>query len=95
VSFRPLRLSLRVRLFILTAVALAPALTILGYNEFSLRRSREAEVHALAVRFGELAAKELEGIVGGIEGLLRAVARAPVTRSFETKRPARNSCCAC
>jgi two-component sensor histidine kinase len=72
------------RLFILTAVALAPALAILVYNEVTLRRSREAEVHELALHFGQLAAQELEGIVGGVEGLLRAVAHAPVIRSFET-----------
>jgi two-component sensor histidine kinase len=76
-------LSLQIRLFILTAVALTPALAILAYNEVSLRRSREAEVHQLAIRFGQLAAQELDGIVGGIEGLLRAVARAPVVRSLD------------
>ena len=73
------------RLFVLTAVALAPALAILLYNEVSLRRSREAEVHQLAMRFGQLAAQELEGIVGGVEGLLRAVARAPVVRSMDQR----------
>lgn len=78
-------LSLRMRLFVLTAVALAPALIILVYNEISLRRSREAEVHELALRFGQLAALEMESIVGGTEGLLRAVARAPVVRSFEAE----------
>jgi two-component sensor histidine kinase len=77
-----LRLSVRLRLFILAAVALAPALAILAYNELTLRRSRVAEVHQLAVRFGQLATQELEGIVGGTEGLLRAVARTPVVRSF-------------
>ena len=79
---RRLKLSLRLRLFILAAVALAPALAILAYNEVTLRRSREAEVHQLAVRFGQLAAQELEGIVGGTESLLRAVARSPVVRTF-------------
>jgi two-component sensor histidine kinase len=80
-----LKLSLRLRLFILAAVALAPALAILAYNEVSLRRSRVAEVHQLAIRFGQLATQELEGIVGGTEGLVRAVARAPVVRSFDPK----------
>ncbi len=36
----------------------------------------------LALRFGPLAALEMGGIVGGVEGLLRAVARAPVVCSF-------------
>jgi two-component sensor histidine kinase len=74
-----------VRLFILTAVALVPALGILTFNEISLRGSREAEVRALALRFGELAALELDGIMSGAEGLLRAVARAPVVRTFDAE----------
>ena len=79
------RLSLRLRIFILTAVALAPALAILGYNEVSLRRSREAEIHALALRFGQPASLEMQGNVSGAEGLLRAVARVPVVRSFDAE----------
>ncbi|WP_099515852.1 sensor histidine kinase [Microvirga ossetica] len=79
------RLSLRLRIFILTAVALAPALAILGYNEVSLRRSREAEIHALALRFGQSASLEMQGIVSGAEGLLRAIARVPVVRSFDAE----------
>ncbi len=70
------RLSLRVRLLVLTAVALVPALAILVYNEVALRRSREAEVHALALRFGPLASLELQGVIEGLEGLLLAIARA-------------------
>lgn len=80
-----MRLRLHARLFLLTAVALVPALGILLYNEVSLRRAREAEVRDLAVRFGQLAAKELEGIIGGVEGILRTVARAPVTRALDTE----------
>jgi two-component sensor histidine kinase len=79
------RLSLRLRIFILTAVALAPALAILGYNEVSLRRSREAEIHALALRFGQLASLEMQGIISGTEGLLRAIARVPSVRSLDVE----------
>jgi two-component sensor histidine kinase len=78
-------LSLRLRIFILTAVALAPALAILGYNEVSLRRSREAEIHVLALRFGQQASLEMQGIISGAEGLLRAIARVPAVRSFEVE----------
>ncbi|WP_194164629.1 sensor histidine kinase [Microvirga thermotolerans] len=77
------KLSLRVRLFILTAVALLPALGILLYNEVSLHRSREAEVHALALRFGQLAALEMQGILEGARGLLIAVASAHGVKSFD------------
>jgi hypothetical protein len=85
VAFRLPRSSLQLRLFILTAVALAPALAILVYNEVSLRRSREAEVHELALRFGKLAGQELEGIFSGLEGVMRAVAVAPVARTFDSE----------
>jgi hypothetical protein len=81
-------LSLRLRIFILTAVALTPALSILGYNEVSLRRSREAEIHALALRFGQQASLEMQGIISGAEGLLRAIARVPAVRSFDPE-----ACC--
>ena len=84
-QLKRLTLSLRARLFLLAAVALAPALLILAYNEIAFRRSREAEVHALALRLGQLASLEMERIVGGIEGMLRAVARAPVVRSFNNE----------
>jgi two-component sensor histidine kinase len=77
------RLSLRLRIFILTTVALAPALAILGYNEVSLRHSREAEIHALALRFGQLASLEMQGIISGTEGLLRAIARVPAVRTLD------------
>jgi two-component sensor histidine kinase len=83
VATRRPHLSLQARLFLLTAVALAPALAILAYNEVALRHARELEAHDLTLRFGQLAAQDLEGIVAGVEGLLRAVARAPVVRSFD------------
>ncbi|MCB8820370.1 sensor histidine kinase [Microvirga rosea] len=76
------KLSLRLRLFILTAVALVPALAILIYNEVALRRSREAEIHALALRLGQSAALEMQSIIEGSKGQLLAVAFAPSVRSF-------------
>ncbi|WP_262298309.1 hypothetical protein [Microvirga sesbaniae] len=79
------RLSLRARLFILTALALLPALAILLYNEVSLRHSREAEVHALALRFGQLAALEMQGVLEGAEGLLLAITQVPAVCSFDAE----------
>lgn len=74
-------LSLSQRLLLLTAVALLPALAILGFNELSLRKAREAEVHAYALRMSELASLELERIVTGADSLLIAVANAPVVQA--------------
>lgn len=69
------------RLLLLTAVALLPALAILGFNELSLRRVREAEVHAYALRMSELAALELERILTGAGALMVAAANAPVVQA--------------
>ena len=80
-----LTLSLRAGLFMLTAVDLVSSSFDPRLQEIAFRRSREAEVHGSALRLGQLGSLEMEGIVGGIEGMLRAVARAPVVRSFNDK----------
>jgi two-component sensor histidine kinase len=77
------RLSLRQRLYLLTAVALAPALIILLYNEVVTRRERELEVHRTAMRIGELASLEIQRIIEGSEGVLRTLAHAPSIRDFD------------
>ena len=74
-------LSLSQRLLLLTAVALLPALAILGFNEFSLRKAREAEVHQYALRMSELASVELERTMTGAAALMIAVANAPVVQA--------------
>ena len=74
-------LSLSQRLLLLTAVALLPALAILGFNEFTLRKTREAEVHAYALRISELAALEMSRILTGAGALMVAVANAPVVQA--------------
>jgi hypothetical protein len=74
---------LRQRLYLLTAVALAPALIILLYNEVVTRRERESEVHRTAMRVGELASLEIQRIIDGSEGVLRTLANAPSIRDFD------------
>ncbi|MDB5614929.1 MAG: hypothetical protein JWQ22_2582 [Devosia sp.] len=71
-------LSLSHRLLLLTAVALLPALAILGFNEFTLRTARQAEIHDYALRMSELAALEMERLMTGAAALMVAVASAPV-----------------
>ena len=77
-------LTLSQRLVLLTAVALLPALAILGFNEFTLRKTREAEVHAYALRMSELAALEMQRILTGAGALMVAAANAPVVLSGGT-----------
>ena len=74
------------RLFILTAVALLPALAIVFYNLLSSHREREREVHDLARRTSQLASLEMERIVSGAEGVLRTLASAPIVKTFDTVR---------
>ena len=79
-----LSLSLSHRLLLLTAVALLPALAILGFNEFTLRKAREAEVHDYALRLSELAALEMERVLTGAGALMVAVANAPVVQAGDS-----------
>lgn len=74
-------LTLSQRLLLLTAVALLPALAILGFNEFVLRKTREAEVHAYALRLSELAALEMQRVLTGAGALMVAAANAPVVQA--------------
>jgi len=72
-----MKLSLSLRLFVLTVMALLPAFAILVYNEVTLRRSRAAEIHDLALRNGRQAASEIGNIITGFENLVSAVAAVP------------------
>lgn len=76
------RFSLGNRLFLVTGIALIPGLLILTYNETVLRQSRAAEVHAMALRTGHLAALEINRVLVGIEGILNAIAHVPAVRDF-------------
>ncbi|MFO1072630.1 MAG: HWE histidine kinase domain-containing protein [Geminicoccaceae bacterium] len=71
------------RLCLLVALALLPAILIQALNELDLRRSREAELHELALRQAELAASELGQIVGGVRSLLTALATVPPLRALD------------
>lgn len=76
--------TLRQRLYLLTAIALAPAIFLLGYNEFIARAARTKEVQQSALRIGEQASLEMQRVVSGAEAVLLTVARAPSVRSFST-----------
>ncbi len=71
-----MRLTIRQRLFLLTAAALTPALIAFGVTEYQLRQERTADIHALALRQARLAGAELSRIVDSLADLLHATARA-------------------
>ncbi len=71
-------MNLTVRLLLLVAVAILPALLIEAYNEYALRRTREAEVQGQAVRLGEQAAAELRQVIEGIQRVAVVLAQVPL-----------------
>ncbi len=75
-----MRLSLAQRVLAITAAALVPILAAILVNEVTLRRSRALEVHDLARATAEQAALELERLTSGTDGILRAIAAAPVVQ---------------
>ena len=78
-----LRLSLRLRLFLLTLAALLPAVAVLAYIQINIRESRTLEVRDLALRSATLAASEIERITEGVGAVMRAVGQAPTVRRFD------------
>ncbi len=76
-------LSLGHRLGIVLAVTLAPMIAVMVLNEVQLRSSREHEVHSLALQRGKLASLEMQRIIDGVEGVLWAVAKAPMVRRLD------------
>ena len=71
-----MRLTIRQRLFLLTAAALTPALVAFGITEYQLRQERTADIHAQALRQARLASSEMRRIVDSLADLLRATATA-------------------
>ncbi|WP_445220598.1 ATP-binding protein [Bradyrhizobium sp. Pa8] len=75
-------MTLLFRLHVLIAVALLPAIALLVYNEFDLRRTRQIEVQGQALNLAELAAAEQLQIVQGIHQALIALSE---LRTIKTK----------
>jgi PAS domain S-box-containing protein len=71
---------LTVRLLLLVALAILPALVIEAFNEYSLRQSREAEVRVQAVRLAEQTAVEIRQIIEGIQRVAVTLAQVPLVR---------------
>jgi predicted exporter len=72
---------LLLRLFVLVAVALLPAIGIQFYNEFELRRSRRLEVQEQVLGLAKLAAAEQQQIVRGIRQTLIALSELPAIKA--------------
>lgn len=76
--------SLSSRLFVVTAVALVPAVAIAIASLLTIQRDRTADLHDDALRTAELVSLEVEQTFAGLEGVLRTLAAAPVVRNSDT-----------
>jgi two-component sensor histidine kinase len=75
--------SLSSRLFVVTAVALVPAVAIAVSNIITVQRDQTAGLHDDALRTAELVSLEVEQTFAGLESVLRTLAAAPVVRNSE------------
>src|SRR4030088_885719 len=73
------------RLFLLVAAALLPAIAIQTYNEFDLRRARQVEVQNHALILARLAAAEEQQIVQGIRQVLIAMSELPPIKTRDSQ----------
>ena len=80
-----MRRDLLLRLLVLVAVALLPAIGIQAYNEFDLRRTRQIEVQSQALNLAELAAAEQRQTVQGIHQALIALSELPAIKAKDAK----------
>lgn len=64
-------------------VAVLPISAVLFYNLYSIRAAKEREVHAKAYLTGQLAALEMQRLLGGLENTLVAIAAAPAVQRLD------------
>jgi signal transduction histidine kinase len=77
--------SLLLRLFVLVAVAMLPAIAVQAYNEIDLRRTREVEVQDEALGLAKLAAAEQLQIVQGVRQALIALSEVPAIKAKDVQ----------
>jgi PAS domain S-box-containing protein len=65
------------RAVVLVAVALLPAILILGFNEFTLRAARQAEVREQVLRETDAVARDINRLLDGAKNLLIALSLVP------------------
>jgi len=78
-------MGLTLRLVLLGFLALVPAFAIQAYDEYTLRRDREAEVHEQALQLATLAASELDRILVGLRNVMLAVSKAPAVQALDAE----------
>jgi signal transduction histidine kinase len=78
---KAVRSSLTARLFMLVLIAVLPAIFIQAYNEFDLRRSREADIRQQVIQTTRQFGEEMGELREGARQLLLALSQLPVAQS--------------
>src|SRR5437667_827468 len=68
-------ISLTLRLIMLVLIAICPAIMIQGYNEYELRKAREADIRAQVVQITKQFGEEIGELREGARQLLLALAQ--------------------
>ncbi len=82
--FAPPRISLNLRLFVLVLIAVFPALAIQAYNEYELRKAREADIRERVVQITNQFGEEIGELREGARQLLLALAQLGPVKSLNT-----------
>src|SRR5271167_2165604 len=77
-------ISLTLRLFILVLIAVLPAIVIQGYNEYELRKAREADIRQQVIQITKQFGEEIGERREGARQLLLALAQLPAVRLRDT-----------
>lgn len=75
-------MTLRARIYLLVALALAPAFALLIFDHHQSVQRQEADAEQQALRSTWLVSAELDQVFNGIETLLRAAAQTPIVSAF-------------
>jgi signal transduction histidine kinase len=79
------RLSLTLRLFILVVIAVLPAIVIQGYNEYDLRKAREADIRRQVIETTRQFGEEIGELREGARQLLIALGQLHAVRLHRTE----------
>jgi signal transduction histidine kinase len=77
-------ISLTQRLFILVVIAILPAIIIQGFNEYELRKAREADIRQQVIQITKQFGEEIGELREGARQLLLALAQLAPVRSKES-----------
>src|SRR5271157_2931949 len=73
-------ISLTLRLFILVLIAVLPAIVIQGYNEYELRKAREADIRQQVIQITKQFGEEMGELREGARQLLLALSQLPAVQ---------------